>query len=174
MRVVWLLALALSCAACFEIGGKRASGGKGDAGVGGEGGGALEHPRVPYEADALTAYLAEGHYTGFVHQRSPHPSAGPHGLMRVFFSDSLATSLAAGWPEHPAGAAAVVELFAADGATLIGWDVSVKIASDSEAGLGWYWYELIGPSGVAGEGPNYCSACHAGGLDFVYASLPFE
>src|SRR5439155_1403147 len=75
---------------------------------------------------------------------------GPHGAggIRIFYEPLLLDSLRAHKAEHPAGAAAVVELYAADHATRIGWAVSVKVAAQSDGGFGWFWMEALD------HGPN--------------------
>lgn len=139
----------------------------------------VEEPTaVPTEPAALQAWLATREYTAWPAESAPHPSDGPHGgSVRTFVTPDLAASLAAG-TDHPAGAAAVKELFG-DGDTVTGWAVSVKLAADSADGDGWYWYEVFttDPSGVApyqGVGLDLCTDCHAAGDDYVLIPFPLQ
>jgi hypothetical protein len=129
---------------------------------------------VPTERDALEAWLSEGSYLGWASESAPHPSAGPHfGTVRVFLNDALFESLDAGMAEHPAGAAAVKELYGS-GSTLQGWSVIVKVAAESDGGRGWYWYEGFGSVRVAGVGVSGCSGCHSLGRDYVRIPFPLQ
>ena len=126
---------------------------------------------VPAAAAALEGYLRSRAYADFRHEVAPHPSAGPHGSAVVIYADSLLdASLQDGASVHPRNAAAVLERLDSAG-NIIGWAVSVK-THNAPQGQGWFWYESVnGASGVqvvtAGWGAAACTACHAGGKDYV-------
>jgi hypothetical protein len=128
---------------------------------------------VPVGA-ALQPWLIARGYEAMRAEPAPHPTAGPHGRVRTFFSPALVASLA-GAGEHPRGAGAVKELY--DGDDLRGWAVEVKVQDDSASGDGWYWYEVFGTdvdseAVVDGTGAGGCTGCHGRGTDFVRAALP--
>ena len=170
------LVVAIVAAGCLGRGRAGTQKGRADAGSGGQGGegdqGGAAPLAVPTEPNALAAYLAAHDYAWMRHDLGPRPSFGPHGTMRVFVDPALEGSLAAGALEQPAGAAAVAEIWAHDGTTFLGWDVSVKRDADSAGGLGWYWFEWIGNTAVEGFGLALCVDCHAAGSDFVHGTLP--
>jgi hypothetical protein len=62
----------------------------------------------------------------------------------------------------------------------MGWAVSVKVADDSDAGKGWYWYEVFSTEATAkpayeGVGKKLCRACHSdGGVDQVLITYPLQ
>ena len=92
--------------------------------------------------------------------------------MRVFLDPKLDASLKAGNASHPAGSAAVKEMYDAEG-KLQGWAVMVKTSNNSANGKGWFWYEVTcttdGSKPVAsGNGVPLCFGCHFTGSDFVY------
>jgi hypothetical protein len=130
---------------------------------------------VPTEPTALLDYLVAQRYQNFPREQEAHAPFGPHGqgAIRVYFEPTLRDSLDAGELEHPMESAAIAEMYATDGATFIGWAVSVKVEESSEAGQGWYWYEVedANNDGVAqvnqGLGLPLCTSCHAAGADFV-------
>jgi hypothetical protein len=133
---------------------------------------------VPTEPAALQAWLAARTYQGWQAESAPHPSEGPHGgKVRTFVNAELAGSLAAA-TDHPAGAAAVKELYG-DGDAVTGWAVEVKLAADSADGEGWYWYETFttDPGGTAdyqGVGLDLCTDCHVAGEDYVLSRFPLQ
>ena len=139
-----------------------------------------ENPNVvPTSSSALFAYLRDGGYRGFARESAVHPSAGPHGgRVLTFVNDVLEQSLATGNASHPAGAAAIKELYAADGTTLTGWAVEVKTQADSAGGQGWYWYEVFsttdGSRPIEGQGNPVCTSCHALGRDYVRIPFPLQ
>jgi hypothetical protein len=157
-----------------NLGGDTSSGGSVEAG--GAGAGSAEQ-LPPTESSALFAWLGSGAYETWTAESAIHPSAGPHGGdVRTYVNDALFDSLSSG-ANHPAGAAAVKELYS--GAELQGWAVGVKTAPDSAAGDNWYWYEIFSvtdPSNpvAAGLGVGLCSNCHAGGQDFVLTPFPLQ
>jgi hypothetical protein len=129
----------------------------------------------PTDAIALIAWLERGAYLDWPAESHPHPSAGPHfGVIRTFVNDALFASLGAAAAQHPAGAAAVKELYGATGDHVRGWAVMVKVQSDSDAGRGWYWYEGFNGSGGGGLGSPGCTGCHASGRDFVRIPFPLQ
>ncbi len=141
---------------------------------------------VPTDFDALFAYLNNKEYESFTTRESvAHPSRGPHARfsspVRVFMNGAVAASLELGNDSHPAGSSIVKEMFMDDGVTLEGWAVMVKTQDDSDAGNGWFWYEVTSTTdptalggGEAGNGIALCTSCHASGHDYVLSKFPLE
>lgn len=130
---------------------------------------------VPTAAQALQAWLRAGNYLSWPAESARHPSAGPHGgAVRSFVNPTLFDSLSAERAQHPAGAAAVKELYFS-GQTVRGWAVMVKLQNDSDAGRGWYWLEDFG-SGRPSEGVGNptCTGCHSQGRDYVRIPFPLH
>jgi hypothetical protein len=118
---------------------------------------------VPTTPDALLKYLGSGHYRSFEHESKPRPPSqgSPHGTVQTYLNPILANSLRAKRDSHPVGAAAVKELYGANG-QLRGWSVMVKTRADSNGGKGWYWYEIFStregsPSAPAATAPGTIS-----------------
>jgi len=138
---------------------------------------------VPVTKDVLFSYLQAGSYKDFAAQESgQHPSRGPHTKIgwpvRVFLDPRLDASLKAGNATHPAGSAAVKEMYDAGG-ELQGWAVMVKTSDASANGKGWFWYEVTsttdGSEPVAsGNGVPLCFGCHFTGSDFVLTGYPLQ
>ncbi len=136
---------------------------------------------VPTEKDRLFRYLQGGSYKEFAAKESAaHPTRGPHtkfGLaVRVFLDPKLDASLRAGNASHPAGSAAVKEMYDASG-NLQGWAVMVKTQAESDGGKGWYWYENTSTTSgsnpvAAGNGVTLCLGCPFPGKDFVLSGYP--
>jgi hypothetical protein len=132
---------------------------------------------VPIRAAALQAYLIAGSYRSWTAESAVHSSAGPHGRVRTYVSPGLATSLA-GAGEHPKGATAIKELYS--GAAVSGWAVEIKVADRSDAGKGWFWYEVFSTQpnanpAAAGTGVGLCTGCHGqGGRDYVLVPFPLQ
>jgi len=96
-----------------------------------------------------------------------------HGTVRVFVNPALFDSLQSAQASHPAGAAAVKELYSRG--NVIGWSVMVKVQDDSAHGAGWYWYEGFGPSpGFSGNGLPVCTGCHSAGRDYFRSQFPLQ
>jgi hypothetical protein len=94
--------------------------------------------------------------------------------VRTFLNPAIFASLSAGDPQHPAGAAAVKELYF-NGATVRGWAVMVKLQADSDLGRGWYWFESFGSGEpLEGVGIGVCTGCHSAGRDFVRIPFPLQ
>lgn len=140
---------------------------------------------VPTEFEALFEYLSAGTYRNFVTSESvTHPSAGPHPgygrPVRVYMNYEMASSLEAGNEEHPMGASIVKEMFEPDGTTLSGWAVLVKTQEETDAGNGYFWYEVTSPTdssaimGDAGNGQQLCVGCHVTGNDYVLSEYPLR
>ena len=141
---------------------------------------------VPTNMTALFTYLQNKEYESFTkHEATTHPSRGPHATfgspVRVFLSDDLDASLAAGNASHPAGSSVVKEMYMQDGTTLQGWAVAIKTQEDSAGGNGWFWYEVVSTTdptqlggGEAGNGIPLCTGCHASGRDFVLSDYPLQ
>lgn len=130
---------------------------------------------VPSEAAALNAFLQARKYAAFRAESAVHPSSGPHGKVRTFVNRALAQSLDAASAQHPIGAGSIKELYGADGTTLTGWAVEVKVRADSDAGKGWYWYEVFsvmpGASPVVdATGAPGCTGCHGSGARDYFKS----
>lgn len=134
-----------------------------------------EQPLPPTNGTELLPWLEAGEYLAWTAESGVHPSSGPHGGgVRTFVNDVLLTSLAAGSASHPAGAAAIKELYG-DGGTVLGWAVEVKLQADSAGGDGWYWYERFQDSVYAdGAGEAICTGCHGGGNDYVLSPFPLQ
>lgn len=129
----------------------------------------------PADPAAIPAWLSSGEYLGWTGESGVHPSTGPHfGGVRTYVNDALFQSLDAGAAMHPMGAAVVKELYA-DGDTVRGWSLMVKVQADSAGGNGWYWYELYDDSVLAdGTGLGVCTGCHGGGSDYVLSPFPLQ
>ncbi|MBX3026621.1 hypothetical protein KF840_17075 [bacterium] len=129
----------------------------------------------PSDPDGLLRWLQAGSYLDWAAESAPHPSAGPHGgRVRTFLNPELFASLDAGEAQHPAGAAAVKELYF-NGDTVRGWAVMVKLQADSDRGRGWYWYETFGSGApLEGVGLGTCTGCHSAGRDFVRIPFPLQ
>ncbi len=138
---------------------------------------------VPVNSDKLFKHLQGADYRKFAAvESSPHPSRGPHtkfGLpVRVYLDPKLDASLAAGNASHPAGSAAVKEMYDESG-NLQGWAVMVKTGEDSANGQGWFWYEITSTTSgsnpvAAGNGIPLCFGCHFPGKDFVLSDYPLK
>jgi len=138
---------------------------------------------IPTEKNALFKYLKEGTYKTLpAKEARKHASRGPHtkfGLpVQVYLNGTLDASLKAGSASHPAGSAAVKEMFDKDG-KLEGWAVMLKTAADSDGGKGWFWYEITSttdPSNPVriGNGVPLCFGCHATGADYVLTDYPLK
>ncbi len=147
-----------------------------------EGGAAnrAEDIRVPTNPDDLFEFLTAGRYKSWAHEsqlrevptRVPHPD-----YVVTYLNAALDDSMKAGNDSHPAGSAAVKEMYD-EGRELLGWAVSVKTDADSDRGRNWYWYETISttdPSDIVveGMGAQLCVRCHArGGVDNVRIPYP--
>jgi len=138
---------------------------------------------VPVAKDKLFSYLQAGSYKNLAAKESGrHPTRGPHTKIgwpvRVFLGPNLDASLKAGNTSHPAGSAAVKEMYDGSG-KLQGWAVMVKTTADSAGGKGWFWYEITsttdGSKPVAtGNGVPLCFGCHFTGRDFVLTDYPLK
>jgi hypothetical protein len=133
----------------------------------------------PASSRELFEWLKAGSYRDWAHERHPHPAPGAHpGGVRAHLNAALETSLKRDDKVHPAGAAAVLELYGKAGA-LHGWAVGIKTQDDSADGKGWYWYEVLSVRDgnrtlAADRGVPACVECHAQGRDFVMTAYPLE
>jgi Cytochrome P460 len=178
-------------------GGSKGDAGAGDAGAsdagagdaGARDAGPLDagQETIPTNAAALEAWLADGGYKGWKAEPSVHAARppSPHGRNRVY-TNALISDNVNGTAPWPVGAAAVKELYVADGGTaIIGYAVEVKQQASSDGGVGWYWYRrqpsADGGVSVAEGTPAGCIGCHAnaggdGGTpharDFVFTPVP--
>ncbi|MFO1205002.1 MAG: hypothetical protein U1E63_04585 [Burkholderiales bacterium] len=138
---------------------------------------AAESAVPPTASKELFGWLKAESYKGWEHGSAPHPAPGAHpGGVLAYFNPALATSLRAGSGAHPAGAAAVLELYGSAG-KLHGWAVAIKADADSAGGKGWYWYQVYSVEDgnrtlAADRGAPVCVECHAQGRDFVMTSYP--
>ncbi len=130
---------------------------------------------VPTRPSELRQYLADQLYLGFAAESESHRSVGAHvSPVRVFINDELADSLDKGNPQHPAGAAAIKELWGDNEDVPKGWAVMVKLA-DGEGGDSWYWYEqLAGEVLYEGAGRPVCVDCHQPGRDYFVTDYPLD
>ena len=132
---------------------------------------------VPAAADALFSYLQDRHYQSSPHEPNVHGSNGGHGTsVMAYFSTVLDASLRGLAATHPRGSAAIMEVIGADG-TISSWLVSVKTNFQSDAGLAWFWYEVLNTTTNAGPivadwGVASCVSCHAAGRDFILSDYP--
>lgn len=122
----------------------------------------------------LERFTSERGYSGWRAEAGTRPSVASHGArVRVFFNETLVASLEAGNAVHPVGSATVKELYEADGETLRGHAVDVKVA-EGEGPDTWLFYE--GFTGddepFYGKGHPTCHGCHASGIDYVRTELP--
>lgn len=133
-------------------------------------------PAIPQDELKLLDWLRAGHYKSWQAASARVQSQGPHfGNVRTYFNDALATSHGANAPDHPAGAAAVKELYGPDGDTVRGWAVSIKLEADSADGANWFWYETYSNVVYANSaGAPLCVGCHRGGRDFVLVPLQLQ
>jgi hypothetical protein len=132
-------------------------------------------PTIPTGGAALAKWLAAGNYLGWAAEGSIHTANSPHpSKVRVFVNDLLLESLEEGRAEHPAGAAAVKEIYGPT-SNLRGWAVTVKLQDEAENGQGWYWYERVGASVFAdGRGAVGCTGCHSLGTDYFRTPFPLS
>jgi hypothetical protein len=127
----------------------------------------------------LFAWLKAGSYKGWEHGSAPHPAPGAHpGGVLTYLDPALASSRRTGSTAHPAGAAAVLELYGKAG-KLHGWAVATKADANSAGGQGWYWYEVLSVEDgkrtlAADRGAPACVECHAKGSDYVMTSYPLK
>jgi len=135
----------------------------------------IEPDVPPTDPQAMQVWLDAGYYKDWSCEDKPTkktdgaPSIHVHGDTRVCTNPRLARANATG--EFPSGVASVKEEYS--GSTISALVVSVKVASKSDNGAGWYWYG--GPT-RAGFGLTGCADCHraAGsdadhpGSDYVY------
>ena len=141
-------------------------------------------------ATAVEAWLQKGLYKSWHCEAKNHAarSPSPHGINRICNNAKL-TAQPVGAGEYPVGAAAVKELYDADGGSIIGYAVEVHISAGKETS-NWYWYERnptlgapakngsaglvadgVGPNeGTAGSGTEQiCTGCHrAAGSDSAH------
>ena len=152
---------------------EASSGGEESSDSSGGTGGGEQLP--PTDSEALLSWLEDGSYSGWAAESAVHESDGPHfGGVRAFVNTALDDSLASGADAHPAGSAAVKELYG-DGGQILGWSVSVKLEADSADGDNWYWYEKFNDSIFAdGPGEGLCTGCHSGGEDFFLSPYPLQ
>jgi len=132
----------------------------------------------PTDSTTLLKWLRAGSYKAWPKESAPHRSMGPHQTLVVaYLNPLLDKSMTAKSASHPQGAAAVKELFDADGKPY-GWAVAVKTSHDSDGGKGWYWYEILGGATAnvvaQASGVAVCVGCHARGRDFVLIPHPLD
>jgi hypothetical protein len=123
-------------------------------------------------------WLDKGHYNDWHCEEAPSmknegaPAIHVHATRnRVCTNDALFNGMQQD-DEWPAGVSSVKEIYAGDMVANIA--VSVKVASQSAGGNGWYWFE--GPN-IMDFGDPTCTGCHSaaasdsdhpGAGDYVY------
>lgn len=135
---------------------------------------------IPVGKTKLFTYLKSGAYKDFKYKENEmHPSVGPHtqlGLpVQVYYNDTISASIKNGNTEHPVGSAIVKEMFSED-KILAGWAVMVKTEPKSDAGKGWFWYEVTSATdedslAAIGNGVPGCQSCHTVGNDMVRSDI---
>jgi hypothetical protein len=136
---------------------------------------------------AITTWLTAASYkgAGWKCEAAVHDSRSPspHGKNKICNNTKLTGTAAPG--TYPFGAASVKELYAADGTTIAGYAIGIKLYDGASDGAKWYWYEKMGGSVVYNaigkkDGSDLCTSCHKGtgsdaghsGRDFVYTQVP--
>lgn len=151
----------------------------------------VDDPELPPTTgfEDVEAWLGKGYYKAWHCEGGPHDarSPSPHGINRICNNAKLTGFTSKS--EYPVGAAAVKELYNADGGTIIGYAVEVHTSAGTDTS-NWYWYERnptlgapakngsaglvadgVGPSeGTAGTGTEQiCTGCHrAAGSDAAH------
>lgn len=135
---------------------------------------------IPLDERTLFTYLQSGAYKSWKNkEKAVHPSAGPHESVRAFINDTLADSLTKGNKEHPKGSVIVKEQYKSNGDSF-GWAVMVKTQEKTDAGKGWFWYEVLSDEDISqkaamGNGVLGCVGCHAPSQnDMVLIPFPFK
>ncbi len=135
---------------------------------------------MPTDPDSLFAFLREGKYKSWTRESKIRPTNAPHNEhVLTYLNAILNESMRSGKSDHPAGSAAVKEMYDED-KNLAGWAVSAKTQADSDGGKNWYWYEVtstIDPSQIVveGLGAPLCISCHRrGGRDQVLVPYPLK
>jgi len=128
-------------------------------------GGAIEPPApVPTEPAELHGFLAAGEYQAW--RSEPDLKPGLNSTMhRVFLREDAAID------GSPVGAAAVRELWDADGAEQLAWSAVVKV-DPGEGPESWFFYETYDFDDreahlVAEVAANGCASCHAAEVDVI-------
>jgi len=129
----------------------------------------LVDPQVPPRGRAdLMTWLEAGHYLAWRCEDAAHPArpGSGHGPNRICSNTALSEFAGAG--PYPIGAAAVKEVFNAEGQIRL-YAVYRKMDAGTD-GDSWYWYEGKGDNVIAnGEGDGTCTGCHGRApQDFVY------
>jgi len=129
----------------------------------------LVDPQVPPRGRAdLMTWLEAGHYLAWRCEDAAHPArpGSGHGPNRICSNTALSEFAGAG--PYPVGAAAVKEVFNAEGQIRL-YAVYRKMDAGTD-GDSWYWYEGKGDNVIAnGEGDGTCTGCHGRApQDFVY------
>ena len=141
-----------------------------------------ETPMLDAEGDAQTppstngtdveAWLEKEYYLDWACEEVEHPQmkVSPHGHNRVCSNALVASFDGEPGDERPSDSASVKELFD-DDSKLLGYAVAVKLASKSDGGNNWYWYERLDDNVTSdGLGNAACVGCHtAAGADATHA-----
>lgn len=131
----------------------------------------------PDDPVELHQWLLHDGYAEWEAESEVHPADNAGGV-RVFLNPVLSDSLADHNQVHPAGAAAVRELYEPDLATLRGWSALVKVEASADVRPdAWMWLEVFETDAnaaplVAALGASGCTGCHGQGVDFVQSTLP--
>lgn len=122
----------------------------------------------------VAAFVKERRYDDWIAEPAVRDSEGPHGKVRVYFNDVAVRSLQAGNETHPRGTILVKELYSADGQSLIGHALNVKV-EDGKGKDTWLFFEGSLPryeDAFYGRGDPTCHGCHEAGKDYVTTALP--
>jgi hypothetical protein len=130
---------------------------------------------VPDNGTELLHFLQADAYSTWHAEPNLHVSLGPHGdRVRTFYSPKAAAALSAKATTFPTGAAAIKEEATNDG-TLVGWSVWLKVRAASDAGQGFFWYEINASHVYADAlGSAACTGCHSAGQDYLRSPGTFE
>lgn len=144
--------------------------------AGASGCGAPEQAEDEIPTDVQAWLAADGH--GQWEAESQVFATSEFGAARVYVNGALAASLASGDARHPRGAAAVRELYAADGVTLTGFALAHR-GGDEPSADGWRFYETYeltsdGTPQTDAYGAPTCVGCHIQGSDFVRTKWPLR
>jgi cytochrome c553 len=131
---------------------------------------------VPTDTGKLFAWLQADSYKDWQSNTEIHQSAGPHGMVKVFYSPGLYNSMKAGNTVHPLGSSAVKELYDANDA-LIGWLVLNRTKNTKTERDNWFFYWVTSTTDgsqpkVADWGVTTCADCHQKGTGMIMSGYP--
>jgi hypothetical protein len=125
----------------------------------------------------IQAWLASDGFADWDAESDVFPTS-EFGAARTYFGARLAASKRGGETEHPLGATAVREFYAADGQTLTGYAYLTRATREDGPGA-WFFFESydLAPSGtpqVAELAAPTCAGCHQAAPDFVQTPWPLR